>query len=137
MMTDDFGSQLAEDHLAADHRARIRFDGGPGNRDIDHAHGDRDVVVEAKRGRVVGGKSWMPALVGRARAMAPAESFELGGQLLPLVLGDGEFDGKTAVERPDDIAFEAADLLEVGNDPFAHLDRNRSYDRGTTTGDVL
>ena len=77
-----------------------------------------------------------PQICGMAEFVPVDEPGDLGRQLVALVRGGCDFHGEAAVDQARDIAFDTADMIEVGDDALALLDIDRGDDRRAADGNI-
>src|SRR3990170_5456332 len=122
----DTASELAEHSLAADWRAGLGAERGTGQRDIEDPAIDRYSVREPKCRRLVGGANTIvPALLSAVKFFFIDEPSHLRREFFALVQGRHEAHGEAPVEHTYDGAFYPPDVIEIGDDALADLDRDR------------
>src|SRR5262245_57300389 len=67
---------------------------------------------------------------------AIGEPRELSRNLFALVAGRIDLEGKAAFDQAHDLAFDAADVVEIGDDPFSDGDRHGRADRRAASRDI-
>ena len=124
------GGRLAKDHLRADCGLRRSTDRRARYGNIDQLDHVLAVAVDFQyRVAEMRHDAFVTPVLRHAEGVAVDEPGKLIGNLLPLCVGKAELHRETALRVARDLAFDAADLVEIGHDPLADLAPHRRDER--------
>ncbi len=125
-MTHHPSRRPADGHRSADIGPVLRRDRDTGLRNVDHAHRDVDAVRQDQAsGRVARRDAAMAAILGQSEDVSVREPGELCGELVPFARRGRDGHREAVLEPTCDRAFEAADMVYIGDDALARLARHR------------
>ena len=79
----------------------------------------------------------MTAILRQRQDVAVGEPGELGCEAVALARRRGDGHGKAVIQNPGDLALDPADMVDIGDDPFANRSRLRGRYIATPPGDML
>src|ERR1700722_19004591 len=131
-VADDAALHLAERYQGADRGALFGGDTGARLRNVDDSAGEVDAVRHDQAARrFLRRDAAVAAVFRRIEQVAIGEPGELGSKLVALSLGGCDRHRKTALELARDVAFEAAQVIDIGDDALAGLGARRRHHRHT------
>src|SRR6202046_895293 len=119
-MADDPARYLAERDQCAERRSLVGGDAGARLRHVDDPATDIEAVGQDQAGdRVARDQTSVAAVFGQIKDVAVGEPGQLRGEFVALARRRRYRHRKAALKDARDMAFEAAQMIDIGDDPFA------------------
>src|SRR5229473_3179309 len=113
---------LAEQDQRFQRRPVFRGDGGAGQRHVDHPAGHLGAVLKRhERDRVARDDAVVAAVFRQIEDIAVGKPGQLGSEFVALARGGAHGHGETVVDNAGDLAFDPADMVEIGDDAIADI----------------
>lgn len=121
-VTNDARLHAAERDMLSDRGPGFRRKGRTRQRQVDDPARHGSAVVEFEEGhRTARYDTIVPAVFWQIEDLAISKPGELRRKLVALTRCGGDSHGKAVVEQPGDLAFNAADVVEIGDNAFADI----------------
>src|SRR5580692_3266541 len=129
-VTHDAALYGAERDQRADRRPLVGGDTGARLRNVDDAAGEVDAVRHDQAAdRVARHDTAVAAVFRQAEDVAVGEPGELGGKLVAFARGRPDGHRKAVLENARDVAFEPAQMIDIGDDALARRAAHRRDQR--------